>query len=811
VTRRPTASWGKPGGRPALDYRIQRFSKTGELKASVEFSRKDAASARLVRLIGFAVDPARERLYAVEACRVSSSVSGCLASGRFLALRIHVFTTAGGSLESAGSFAAPSGAQSIFEPTGIAVDPSNGDLLLIGEDEGTEVVLPEEGGTEIVRHKVIQRVSAAGAIGARFVDLADSLRPHDSTLAGEARSLAVGPDGTTYALTGGTSPAATGANSTRAWELPPSLAEVTPVPGFAAAAEAEAWPLPLLGAPGNNGFMAGPAIAISPDGSTLYWREKYTGTEVVPESVLIRGFSLAGARTRILYGGGVSRCLVRTQYAGIGVTGEGANEELLAFDYGPEQASPPYGAKIVRFGQGGDGCPVPLAKFSVNGHEEDGVVIGRGETVSFDASASELEAGEGGEGEGEAFPLEYVWKFGDGQQQAVHCVEVEGACPAPALPTVSHQYTAPGEYTVTLEIKLLGPIFGNPQPVSHTLKVQSPPATLSVFRSGTGSGSVLSSPAGIDCGGTCAFEFPGDQMVTLAATADPGSEFTGWSGACSGAGSCEVTIDEARSVTARFELEEGTPPPSQFPLNVLLTGAGSGSVASSPFGISCGTVCAGEFESGETVTLTATAAEGSEFTGWSGSCSGVGACEVPIDEARSVGAEFQPEPPPPPPSFRLTVVKAGEGSGIVASARTGIYCGGKCERDYEEDEKVTLVPTPATGSKFSGWSGGGCAGIGVCRLTMDVARTVTARFDPLPAPPVQTSSPPAAAPAAPAATPVPVAPVKKTPQKKPQRCGRRHLKTAQRSTGKRTGRCLRPKHGKSKKNKRGHARRRGQS
>jgi DNA-binding beta-propeller fold protein YncE len=794
----------------ATNYRIQRFSATGELKASTEFPRKDATSGRLVKLIGFAVDPARERLYAIEACHVLTASSGCVATGRFMALRIHAFSTAGGHLESAGTIAVPSGEMAILEPTSIAVDPLSGDLFVFGEDEGTEVVLPQDGGTEVIRHKVVQRVSTAGASVARFLDTGNVLRPTSPTLAGEAKSLAIGPDGTVYALTGGITAGAMGATSTRAWELPADLSGIDPVPGFAAAAAAEGWPLAQIPANGE-GFSAGPGIAISPDGSTLYWREKYAGTETVPESILVRGFSLTEGKTRVLYGGGSSRCLVRTQWAGIGVTGEGAGEELLAFDYGPEQASPPYGAKVVRFGQGGDGCPSPLAKFSVNGHEEDGLVIGRDQTVAFDASASELEAGEAGEGEGEAFPLEYVWNFGDGQHQSVHCVEVEGACPDPAMPTVSHQYTAPGEYTVTLEIKLLGPVFGNPQPVSHTLKVQSPPATLSVFRSGTGSGSVLSSPAGIDCGETCAFEFPGDQLVTLAATADAGSEFIGWSGACTGTGSCQVTMSEARSVTARFELEEGAPPPTHFPLNVLLTGTGTGSVDSSPFGISCGTVCAGEFDSGEMVTLTATAAEGSEFTGWSGSCSGVSACQVPIDEARSVGAEFTPEPPPPPPSFRLTVVKTGEGSGTVASARTGIFCGGKCERDYEEDEKVTLVPTPATGSKFAGWSGGGCAGIGVCRLTMNVARTVTARFDPLPAPPVQTSSAPAAAPATPAATAPPTAPAKKTPHKDPQRCVRKHGKAAQRPTGKRAGRCLKQKQGKSKKNKRGHARRRGQS
>jgi len=783
----------------ATNYRIQRFGKSGEFKALLEFPRKDAATGKLVKLIGFAVDPARQRIYAVEACKAPVGTMACSGTvGLFVALRVHAFSTAGGILESVGTMALPSGPQELYEPSAIAVDPSNGDLVLLGEDEGTE----------LVRHKVVQRLSSSGALGARFVDEADQLRPREASLQGEARSLAVGPDGTTYALTGGQAFGATGSGSTRAWELPESLADVAPLPGFAAAAEAEGWPLPLLSRNGE-GFTAGPGIAISPDGSTLYWKEAYPGTETVPESDLIRGYSLAGGKTRVLYGGGATRCLVRTSWAGIGVMGEGAGEELLAFDYGPEQASPPYGAKVVRFGQGGTGCPAPLAKFSVNGQEEDGLVIGRGETVAFDASASELEAGEGAGGEeGEAFPLEYVWDFGDGQRQAVKCVEVEGECPAPAVPTVSHQYPTAGEYTVTLEIKLRAPVFGNPQPARHTLKVQSPPATLSVFRSGSGGGSVLSSPAGISCGAVCAAEFAGDQVVTLTAGADQGSEFAGWTGACSGGGACQVTMDEARSVTARFELEEGEPPPTHFPLNVLLIGSGSGSVASSPLGISCGSVCAGEFDTGQVVTLTAGADQGSEFAGWSGACSGTGACQVPIDEARSVGAEFEPEPPPPPPSFRLAIVKVGSGAGTVASSRTGIYCGGKCERDYEAEEKVTLVPTPASGSRFAGWSGGGCAGTGVCRLTMNVARTVTAQFDLLATPAVQAPAAPAAAASPVGSTAQPPAPKPKGSRKATKRC-RQHGRVAQRPATKRSGRCLKPKHG--GRAQRGHGRRRGQS
>jgi hypothetical protein len=78
-------------------------------------------------------------------------------------------------------------------------------------------------------------------------------------------------------------------------------------------------------------------------------------------------------------------------------------------------------------------------------------------------------------------------------------------------------------------------------------------ATLTVVKAGTGSGTVTSSPAGIDCGSNCSNDFTYNTVVTLTATADTGSTFTGWTGAgCTGTGTCVVTMDAARSVTATF-------------------------------------------------------------------------------------------------------------------------------------------------------------------------------------------------------------------------------------------------------------------
>ena len=79
-------------------------------------------------------------------------------------------------------------------------------------------------------------------------------------------------------------------------------------------------------------------------------------------------------------------------------------------------------------------------------------------------------------------------------------------------------------------------------------------------------------------------------------------------------------------------------------------------------------------------------------------------------------------------SFTLNVFASGSGVGQVASAPSGIDCGGDCAEAYSAGAIVTLTATPAAGSTFAGWSGGGCAGTSTCTLTMNGDKSVTADF-----------------------------------------------------------------------------------
>ncbi|MBE7447929.1 MAG: hypothetical protein HS111_03260 [Kofleriaceae bacterium] len=259
--------------------------------------------------------------------------------------------------------------------------------------------------------------------------------------------------------------------------------------------------------------------------------------------------------------------------------------------------------------------------------------------------------------------------------------------------------------------------------VGATFTINRYPLTVVRAGNGAGLGTVTSAPAGITCGADCDELYAAGTMVTLSASAMPGATFMGWSGACTGAGPCVVTMTGAQSVTATFAL-------GQYTLSVSKAGNGAslGTVTSSPAGISCGSTCSAGFQFGQSVTLTPTAASGATFAGWSGGgCSGVGTCVVTIGGDTSVTATFTLE------SYTLSVVREGNAAaaGLVTSAPSGITCDaatGDCDHTYLFGTSVTLTATAGSGSTFAGWSGGGCAGTGPCAVTIDAARTVTATF-----------------------------------------------------------------------------------
>ncbi len=225
---------------------------------------------------------------------------------------------------------------------------------------------------------------------------------------------------------------------------------------------------------------------------------------------------------------------------------------------------------------------------------------------------------------------------------------------------------------------------------------------LTVTKEGTGGGTVTG--GGINCGATCSASYDSGTAVTLTASPASGSTFSGWSGACTGTGTCTVTMTAARTVTATF-----TGPVNDIALTVTKAGTGSGTVTASGGGINCGSVCSAVYASGTVVTLTATAASGSTFGGWSGACTGTGTCTVTMTAARTVtatfnqtGATFTNARIVSAPSSRcLDVTGASTANGTQAQ----IYdCHGQANQSWTYDSSQNLV---VYGNKCLQASGGG--------------------------------------------------------------------------------------------------------
>ncbi len=188
---------------------------------------------------------------------------------------------------------------------------------------------------------------------------------------------------------------------------------------------------------------------------------------------------------------------------------------------------------------------------------------------------------------------------------------------------------------------------------SVTAAFAAPPVlTVSAGTGSAGGGSITSSPDGVACtlsnaanSGTCNGAFAINTAVTLTQTPTNGSVFLNWLGACSGSGTCQLTMLQSRNVQALYRLA--------VPGSVTImagSGAGNGSVSSTPGGVACSIVnrvksgiCRAVFPVGSTVRLIATPSAGFTFTGFSGSCSGM-TCTLTVPENGDlvVEANFTP-------------------------------------------------------------------------------------------------------------------------------------------------------------------------
>ena len=281
-------------------------------------------------------------------------------------------------------------------------------------------------------------------------------------------------------------------------------------------------------------------------------------------------------------------------------------------------------------------------------------------------------------------------------------------------------------------------------------------STLTVSKAGSGAGLISSNGGTINCGLTCSNSYADGSTITLTATPEIGSQFTGWLGACTGTNSCQFAINGATTVLATFATTTiGTPGlniDGSSNVDALTDGL---LVIRFLFGLNGASLINGAVGSGATRTTatqigdylidirpildvdgngqTDALSDGlliiRYFFGLRGSALIQGAIGAGATRttSSSIETQIQQLSAPTVAIYTLSVSKTGNGSGTVISVPAGINCGTTCYQNYNSGSSTALSASANAGSTFSGW-GGVCTGTGACNVTMTADRNVVAGF-----------------------------------------------------------------------------------
>ena len=199
-----------------------------------------------------------------------------------------------------------------------------------------------------------------------------------------------------------------------------------------------------------------------------------------------------------------------------------------------------------------------------------------------------------------------------------------------------------------------------------------------------------------------------DTTVTVRATANSGYRIGSWGGNCRSVSdsTCTLTMNGNRTASVSFVRQY-----------TLTTSAGSGGRIDPAPGTHT-------YDSGESVTVTATANSGKRIASWGGDCASTATtdmtCSLVMNGNRTASATFE-DIPPLPPNYSLTL-SAGSGGRLSASPNKPLYNPG---------ESVTVTAAPNTGYQVDAW-GGNCAGTSArsltCGLTMNANKTASVTF-----------------------------------------------------------------------------------
>ncbi len=291
-------------------------------------------------------------------------------------------------------------------------------------------------------------------------------------------------------------------------------------------------------------------------------------------------------------------------------------------------------------------------------------------------------------------------------------------------------------------------------------------ATTQAYYSGrTPCGSVVSNPAGIDCGDTCESDFLEDSSLTLTAIFDPETcKFEYWNSSDGTLSGPEVTVTAGDGAWARGLFQwinadlaltsNVLPSPALTSSNVdyritvehvgsympaenvvfidtlppeavyvsSTTGRGSCSYDSGSHQVTCniGTLHKSWTPMDIVITVTTPATPGTmtNQAEINNSVTELDLSNNVVTDTTTVTSQ----------QHTLTVNKISDGTGMVTATPAGVDCGGNCNALYPEGTLITLLSAPDPGSFFTGWSGDGCNGMGSCVVHLDSNKTINATF-----------------------------------------------------------------------------------
>ena len=436
------------------EYRIQKLSATGQFLASVSFK-----PAHPIGLEGIAVDPGKERVYVLAVAFRSAAAS--VDPEKRAAGTLYAFKTkqSGEALESAvsgaskeakeGVLASPAALETesneqghaLLEPSGIAVDPTSHDVIIMGSED--QEAKKEESQLRVA----LQRVSESGAIGARYVDKTNCFGGKGSTECKEGglkepNSPAVSETGKVYVE-----------SLDQIWEIPSDFTSAQPPEIFIQFSSFLEEQIPvepveeLVEFPGNPPAAAGGGLSLALEGSsegTIYTyahitQEKAGKLDAKYPGALAFKYSEHGAdpteSAEIGWTGGQSvasgggKCTISFQESPSLAAGK--EHDLFVFDPGPATAKHGPAPHVIEFGPGGTGCPTASASTpsaTVKGQAVTEVPAGTKVTLSSTVEQANV--------------LSVEWSFGDGESETVSTDEFQ-------ITKVSHEYTLPGAHTIT--------------------------------------------------------------------------------------------------------------------------------------------------------------------------------------------------------------------------------------------------------------------------------------------------------------------------------------------------------------------------